>query len=47
MRNGHFLIDNSASADLSFGEERYSRSFPMDVIDLIIVIIEQVWNVLD
>ena len=31
-----FLIDNLASADPSFGEELYSQSFLIIIIDLII-----------
>ena len=36
-RNSKFFIDNLASVNLSFGEELYSLSFLVDVIDLIIV----------
>ena len=42
MRNHHFSIDNLASANPSFGEELYSRSFLVDVIDSLIA-----WSIKD
>ena len=35
MRNRRFFIDNLTSDNPSFGEELYSRSFLVDIIDLI------------